>query len=175
MSIKEYSLNNYNRPIDVFVHWRDSGVLWLNASYQRGDVWGPIRQRNLIRSLIQGVPIPSLIINDRLHAEWRDSAVMAVIDGKQRITAVLRFLDSELAVPADWFGDGGDSTSDGIEPGMVLFKDLSKRDRRHFVNSPMACIEGRLPTIEDEIELFELVNYGGVPQGESDLPESDDQ
>jgi len=129
----------------------------LNPPYQRGDVWGQIRQRNLIRSILVGIPIPSIIINDRFSANWGNE--IAVIDGKQRITAILRFMDGELEVPAEWFG---------LDCGMTTFPALELRRQRGFKNIPIPVCEGRLESLESEREVFELVNFGGVPQGMTD-------
>lgn len=130
----------------------------LNPSYQRGDVWGPIRRRNLIRSILLGIPIPSIVINDRFGAGWSDRISCAVIDGKQRITTILMFLNSQLDVPGEWFG--------GV--GNVFFNELSERERRGIRMHAMPFTAGKLKSIEEEMEVFELINFGGVPQGQSD-------
>lgn len=150
-----------NRPIDVIKHWRKSGYLLLDAPYQRGVVWGKKRQRNLIRSLCLGVPIPAIIVNDRFNARWKgeDGHAIAVIDGKQRCTAILRFLDNELDVPGEWFG---------LE-GPVLLRDLPEAEQRGFrMTITMPFAEGTLSTIGQEQEVFDLINFGGLQQGESD-------
>ena len=148
-------LQTTNRPVDVIRHWRNEGDLNLDTEYQRGHVWGVIRQRNLIRSILSGVPIPSIIVNIR---DWGGDYTVAVIDGKQRITAVLAFIDSIIEVPGEWFGLSGN----------IRFEDLEAQLQRRFRHQTMGFSEGSLKTIEEEKEVFELVNYGGVPQGESD-------
>jgi hypothetical protein len=149
-----------NRPVEVISYWKSTGGLLLNPPYQRGDVWGKIRQRNLIRSVIIGIPIPAIIINDRARAGWDELIDCAVIDGKQRMTAILDFLESKLEVPACWFGLGD---------GNMLFKDLPIGRQRCFRSIPIPFAEGQLESLEAEQEVFELVNFGGVPQGESDF------
>lgn len=159
--IERLQISQTNRPIDVLQYWSLSGDLLLSPPYQRGDVWGNTRQKNLIRSILLGVPIPSIIINDRFSAGW--GAEIAVIDGKQRITAILAFLKGYLGVPSEWFGVCGD------ENGNVHFPHLPAPTRRRIVMTPIPFCEGRLRNIEEETEVFELVNFGGVPQGLSDL------
>lgn len=160
MPLARMPLTNTNRPCDVIRHWHKEGELLLNPPYQRGDVWGPTRRRSLIRSVLLGVPIPSIIINDRLRADWDNAdAFIAVIDGKQRITTLLRFLSNEFTVPGDWFGEDGD----------VLFSSLPIAKQRRFTNQPLAFSEGVLGSIDEEREVFELVNFGGVPQGATDI------
>lgn len=161
--IERLKLSTTNRPIDVIRHWAAEGALLLSPPYQRGDVWGPVRQRNLIRSVLLGIPIPSIIINDRLGAEtWADDYSIAVIDGKQRITALLAFLDDVLEVPGEWFG----------LTGPVKWSGLSVVQQRFFKNTPLGFTEGRLPSLAAEQEVFDLVNFGGLAQGETDFPTS---
>lgn len=112
---------------------------------------------NLIKSILQGVPIPSIIVNNR---DWEsDNYRIAVIDGKQRITSILNFLGDSLAVPGEWFG---------VDMPFVHFGDLPIEKQRHFRQSTLAFSEGQLRSIEEEQYVFELVNFGGVPQGQKD-------
>lgn len=161
--LQRMNLQQTNRPCDTIIHWHERGTLYLDPPYQRGDVWGPVRQQNLIRSILIGIPIPSIIINDRMGGEWKNDYRLAVIDGKQRLTAILRFLSGELDIPAEWFG----------LKGRVKFTDLPIGRMRRIENSPIAFSEGKLATMEEEQEVFELVNFGGVPQGESDVVEQE--
>jgi hypothetical protein len=155
--LERFRLSQTARPMDVFAHWKREGHLELSPPYQRGDVWGMIRRRNLIRSIMMGIPIPSIIINDRFSANWGNE--IAVIDGKQRITTILMFLEGRLKVPAAWFGIDGDE---------ITYPELPIARQRGLKITPIPLCEGQLRTIEEEREVFELVNFGGVPQGESD-------
>ncbi|WP_417744814.1 DUF262 domain-containing protein [Rosistilla oblonga] len=157
--LRRLSLQQTNRPIETLRFWSESGDLLIDPPYQRGDVWGLKRRRNLIRSILLGIPIPSIIINNRESAEWVNDQSIAVIDGRQRIQSVLGFLNSRFAVPGEWFG----------LDDMVRFAELPIVDQRRMRNKPLAFSEGSLKTLEDEREVFELVNFGGVPQGETDL------
>lgn len=159
--IKDLCLNQMNRPMDVFAFWRDrdGGGLELNPPYQRGDVWGNKRRVNLIRSLLLGVPVPSIIINDRLMADWDGDYRKCIIDGKQRVTTILMWIDGLLEVPREWF-DGND--------GLVRFTDLTQGQQLGFKNIPVACSEARIKTLDGEKEIFDLVNFGGLQQGEID-------
>jgi hypothetical protein len=152
-------LSSTNRPLTAIRHWRDSGLLNLNAPYQRGHVWGDTRRVNLIRSILLGIPIPAIIVNCREGGEWDDESFQYVIvDGKQRCTAVLMFLDSKLSIPGCW-----------VElEGQVLFSDLPIAIQRSIGHCPLAFCEGMLESLEQETEVFNLVNFGGVPQGGKD-------
>lgn len=70
-------------PISQFTGRR----LNLTPSYQRGDVWRTGDRQALIESVLRGIPLPSVIL-------LRTGAVTPhdVVDGKQRLTAILRFV-----------------------------------------------------------------------------------
>jgi hypothetical protein len=157
--MERLKLQTTNRTISVLKYWNDELLLELSPPYQRGDVWGETRQRNLIKSLLIGIPIASLIVNDRWAAQWSEK--FAVIDGKQRITAILKFFNNELRVPAEWF--------DLDLEGDIVYSDLPINKQRFFSFLTIGISEGALPSIEAEREVFELVNFGGVAQGDSDL------
>lgn len=160
--MKHLTLYNTNRPLDVLLHWHNEKYLDLNPPYQRGKVWGLLRKQNLIKSLIQGIPIASLIINDRTrHPSWEymETGFMAMIDGKQRTCAILDFLNSVFGVPGEWFDQ---------DVPFVFFSTLPIARQRGFRNMPIAVSEGSLQSLEQEEEVFNLVNFGGVPQGERD-------
>lgn len=159
IAIPKLGLSQANRPIDFFVHYADT--LDMNPEYQRGDVWGATRQKNLWFSLLGGIPIPSIILNSRLESDFDGPTQYSygVIDGKQRITAILAFVHDRLPLPGDWFSTSGD----------VHYSDLDQSVQRRITNMALATSEGRLPSLDAEREVFELVNYGGVPQGAADI------
>jgi len=67
----------------------------LTPSYQRGDVWRTGDRQKLIESILRGIPLPSIILLRKAGAEPDD-----VVDGKQRLTAILRFVGKHPAAVA---------------------------------------------------------------------------
>ena len=157
--------------------WHEDGDFDMDPPYQRGHVWGEERQRQLIRSILLGIPIPSLIVNQRHLADFhhegysdRRNAAYAVVDGKQRITAIVRYLRGGLMVPAAWFAaedvNGTISTDRGP---MGRFIDLTRPRQLDILATPMSTVMGRLSTLDEDQTVFDLVNFGGIPQGQSDF------
>lgn len=105
-------------------------------------------------------------MNRRFDADFEtEGPGYAIIDGKQRVSTIVGFANDEFAVPAEWFpGERVVESKDG----MVTFSGLSPAGRRFFQNGNISCSETRVPTVEAEREIFDLINFGGVPQGESD-------
>lgn len=66
------------------------GNLNLNPSYQRGDVWTTNDSQQLVESILRGIPLPTIILlkDDKEKTYER----YEVVDGKQRLTAILRFM-----------------------------------------------------------------------------------
>lgn len=169
MAIKRVSMNTSNMTVGWLTTYRDE--LITDQPYQRGLVWGTERKVNLIFSLLSGVPIPSMIINDRWEARFDNGSDhgFSVIDGKQRINTLLGFIDSDFAVPADWFEDQYIADPDLIGK-EVLYRDLTKSFQTHFRNGlTIGIAMGQFPTEADEENIFNLVNFGGVAQGDTDL------
>jgi hypothetical protein len=79
--------------IKDFAYKASTGKLELNPSYQRGDVWPTKDAQLLIESIVKGIPLPSIII---LKPQKID-APFEVVDGKQRLTAILRFIGTHPA------------------------------------------------------------------------------
>lgn len=77
-------------PIQNFADRARRGNLNLSPSYQRGDVWPTKDAQLLIESILRGIPLPSVII----LKPQDDDKPFEVVDGKQRLTAILRFIGS---------------------------------------------------------------------------------
>jgi hypothetical protein len=75
-------------PIQDFVQYARDGELNLSPSYQRADVWPTSSAQRLIESILRGIPLPSVII---LEKKTDRATEYEVVDGKQRLTSVLRF------------------------------------------------------------------------------------
>lgn len=75
--------------ITEFVAQAKGGKLNLTPSYQRGDVWGTGSRQLLIESVLRGIPLPSVIL---LKPADGQNQLFEVVDGKQRLTSLLRFV-----------------------------------------------------------------------------------
>lgn len=169
--LRTYQVNNTNMTVDFFALREDNGVskFDMDQPYQRGLVWGQRRKVNLIKSMLMGVPIPAIVLNDRFHAGFKHPGydqnrnwAYAIVDGKQRISAILGFMNNEFMAPAQWWD------KDSKNKGLLWWAELSKPNQRFFRNTPLPVANGQFTTLAQEEELFNLINFGGLAKGEVD-------
>lgn len=166
--IRKYHVDNTNRSLDFFLDRDPEEPRFdMDQPYQRGVVWGLKRKQNLIKSLLMGIPIPAIVINDRFGAKFshpgydRDRNWMyAIVDGKQRVSTIQSFVNNEFSIPAEWIEDNA--------VGDIYYKDLTVPMQRNFRNHAIPVAKGQFTTLAQEQELFDLINFGRLAQGEVD-------
>jgi len=73
--------------IQDFAGHAERGLLDLNPTYQRDFIWTNVDSQMLVESILRGIPLPSIILA-RVSTKQR----FQIVDGKQRLTAILRFM-----------------------------------------------------------------------------------
>ncbi|MFD2648246.1 DUF262 domain-containing protein [Devosia albogilva] len=125
------------------------GRLDIQPDFQRGQVWPEPKKVRLIDSILREwyVPAIHIVVNDDLDSE-------EVLDGQQRLQAVLSFMADEFAI------DGRiEPTDDRISAlhGMK-YSQLPDRVRARFNRFPISIIRLRDYTSEEPGELFFRLN-----------------
>ena len=145
----------------------------ISPEYQRGSVWTEDQRIALVRSWLMGIPIPSIVINDRIFGAWPNDKqgpvggyAYSAIDGKQRIETAIAWFGGEFAVPASWFAPGDVEVTEETEDGpYVRYTGLAIAERRHQGNSFMLpTVEAKVATLQEEAEIYVLLNGAGTPQ-----------
>lgn len=99
MSDTEHFLHTTHRTVSWFNKAHQSGDLELSAPYQRNPVWTPVQQAYLIDTILLGLPIPELYMQDIGDESGKERHI--VVDGQQRIRAVLDFVTGAIALDGD--------------------------------------------------------------------------
>lgn len=74
----------------------------LDPPYQRKSVWTLREKRRFLDTVLRNYPSPAIFLHRSLDDEGNPT--YHVVDGKQRLTTILDFVDNKLRLPAD-FGD----------------------------------------------------------------------
>ncbi|MBD5101937.1 MAG: DUF262 domain-containing protein [Subdoligranulum sp.] len=67
----------------------------LDSSFQRNDVWKINQKRELIESILMGLPLPIFYFNEDRQGR------LVVIDGRQRLTTFFEFMDEKKGFSLD--------------------------------------------------------------------------
>jgi hypothetical protein len=86
-------------PLD-FLDWQESGTLVLTPKFQRRSVWQTPARSYLIDTLIRGMPVPPIFLRV-MQSEDKKRTVREVIDGQQRVAAVLDYLKGKYALSSN--------------------------------------------------------------------------
>jgi hypothetical protein len=81
--------------VDAFSSADTRGTLRISPEFQRRAVWTPKSEMLLIDSVARGVPIGALTLYADTSAGY---TVYEVIDGKQRLTALMKYLGGSLTI-----------------------------------------------------------------------------
>lgn len=149
-------------PINQFRQYAVDGDMELSPSYQRADVWPTTDAQVLIESVLRGIPLPSIIL---LRRNTQDGDRYEIVDGKQRLTSILRFLGAHpkaintvRAKAAAWGLDPDDLVSI-FQQNYPEFKKLWRRNEltsltarvekeHHF---PFPLRSGEVPALAGEL------------------------
>jgi Protein of unknown function DUF262 len=149
-------LNTTQRTVVWFKKSFESGDLIIKAPFQRNPVWSDRQKSSLIDTILLEYPIPELYMQELTDASGDQKHV--VVDGQQRIRAVLSFLEREFDLDDEsprWPGLG--------------FDDLSSDDRKRLFEYNF--IVRLLPEMPDEElrAIFQRINRNTVTLNPQEL------
>lgn len=142
--------------------------LTIKPPYQRRPVWAMKQKCYLIESILLGFPIPEIYVQSTTTAEGSTS--FAIVDGQQRIRAILQFIGVESDPQEEEFNkfvlDKLPNTSPWKDKS---FADLTTTEKSSFYGYQLAV---RLLQTESEVELrdmFERLNKYLTPAKPQEL------
>jgi uncharacterized protein with ParB-like and HNH nuclease domain len=134
----------------------------FEPGYQRDSVWSEEKQSFLIDSILKNIPIPPIFLHQIIDDETGKTSY-AVIDGKQRLTSIISFINGEINSSSD----GEDSPLFNERLAGLEFADLGSPDlldiRRDFwrYSIPIEYIDTSDKNTIDAI--FDRLNRNGEP------------
>lgn len=127
----------------------------IAPSWQRGDVWNPSKKRNLIKSLLVGIPLPSLIVFNEKNS------MSSILDGKQRMTAISQYMDDVFSLT----NYKEDKQLDGFklkECQNKLFSELPDSAKRKIRQTLIPVTNLKNLDKDQVYVIFELYNTSGT-------------
>ena len=152
--------------ISVQAMYRDfrAGNLLVNRGYQRKLVWSVAEKQRLVDSILQGFPIPLILLAERPALYGRGK--YEIIDGIQRLNAVFTYIENAYEYEGKYF-DVGEFTraKQAAEHGLFSPKaeepQLSQQECANLLDYHFAVTV--YPTTEESsiTEVFGRINSGG--------------
>lgn len=133
-----------------------------NPGYQRDSVWSDEKQAFLIDSILKNIPIPPIFLHQIIDNDT-GKTTYDVIDGKQRLTSIIRFIEGEISAASE----DEDSPLFDINISGLSFDDLKKSEneniRKQFwrYSIPIEYVDTSNKNIIDAI--FDRLNRNGEP------------
>lgn len=135
MFTKTFAKATISWNVNQIVKGYENGSIVFDNAIQRNEVWNINQMSLLIDSVIRGLPIPqiySIKTNDKVKTKKGEVSVYSCIDGKQRCTALIKFLHNEFALqglaPFDFGGEE-------IDLNGKTFDDLAEYDLQDDIKS----------------------------------------
>lgn len=119
----------------------------LDPDFQRGFVWDKDKQSRLIESILLRIPLPVFYVAED------DEGRLIVVDGRQRLTTLLHFLDNRLALQLKDRPELDGKRFDGL--------DVRLQNRVEDCQLLFYIIDRTVPE-RARLDIFERVNGGEV-------------
>lgn len=151
---------SYSHPISDIRDWDNNHRLELKPDFQRNEVWSRAAQIMLIDTIIKGIPIPKIYIKSIMN---NGNTYRVVIDGQQRLTAILKFVKNKLRLSKPYSGD-----YEGC-----LFSDLPDEVQNEILRYKIDINEIFNPSEEEIRDLYSRVNKYTVQLNKQELRRAD--
>ena len=132
--------------ISDFVTWDRQKTLTLNPMFQRRSVWSPAARSYLIDTILRQMPIPKIYLRTTIDAR-RQTAMREVVDGQQRMRAILDFVNNRFAL----------TTRAGEYRGL-RFETLDEEQQLDFLGYPLGVDQLMNASDSDVLEVFARLN-----------------
>jgi hypothetical protein len=138
---------------------RADGTLLISPKFQRRPVWLEPERSELMATILMKLPFPEVYIQTVLDTQTGQEQLV-VVDGQQRITSILMFIDNQISLPVndDWQGQ--------------YLRDLDEDQLQAFWNYKLV-VRGLSNTNDAEIrDLFVRLNTNNVSLNDQELRNS---
>lgn len=141
-----------------FAGWQAASTLEITPKFQRRGVWNTAAQSFFIDTLMLGMPVPPLYLRV-VQGPKKDKVVREVVDGQQRITAVLKYMADEFSL-----SKGIDSPAKGKK-----FSQLSQEQQDQITQYALICEVFHGISDAEVLSIFQRLNTYSVKLNDQEL------
>lgn len=103
--------------IGKLIRWFEEGELVLQPKFQRRLVWKPEARSYLIDTVLRELPMPKIFLR-RVLPKGTQNALYEVVDGQQRLDAIICFRQDKLKTNRKFSADIGEGFFDDLPDDM---------------------------------------------------------
>ena len=145
---------NYKK-ISEIIGMRKRGELVVDYSYQRRAVWGEKDWIRLVETILLNLVVPSVYFWNSETDPETGKAILHIVDGQQRITAIQNFVNGEFKLKGNYLLEEESKQRFGNK----YFSDLSPDEKKDFWDYKLSVIEiARDVKIDDVKNMFKRLN-----------------
>jgi len=144
------------QTVSWFNDKKSDGTLEISPKFQRRAVWLEKERAMLLDTILCALPFPEIYVHVETNPE-SGKQNWAVVDGQQRITSILKFVDNEFHLPKNdnWNGE--------------YFRDLSPEIKGRFWDYKIVVRTLRQASDEEIRSLFTKLNTNNIALNDQEL------
>lgn len=147
--MKAFDTRTYS--INDFREWNAREQLELAPRFQRRQVWKANAKSFLVDTIIRSRPMPKVFLRQKTEPSTK-TTIREVVDGQQRIRAILEFLDNGFRL----------SKIHNSDYGGLYFGELPDDVQRSYLDYELAVDLLLDATDQDVLDIFSRINSYGV-------------
>lgn len=136
--------------VSDFIEWQSKKQLVLAPEFQRGSVWTPSAKVFLIDTILNDLPMPQVYFRTKLDAQ-NQTTVREVVDGQQRLRAVLEFAAGNLKL-----------TSKSPQFRGKTYQSLAPEEQEKFLSYRIPVVQLINASDAEVLEVFARLNSYSV-------------
>lgn len=149
-----------SHPISDIRDWNNTKRLEVRPDFQRQEVWSKAAMVMLMDTILQNIPMPKIFLEAVIRG---DDTYRIVIDGQQRIRAILSFLRNEFKLSSPYKGGCLD----------LYYDDLPAAVKDDFLSYKIDINEIRNASNEIVREIYSRVNKYNIALNKQELRRAD--
>jgi hypothetical protein len=157
--------------VETIISQIGKGNIDLNPKFQRRNAWDDSRRSRLVESLIIGMPVPEIVLAENPT----EKGAFIVIDGKQRLTTIIGFINENKQGNNYWDKPKLKGLKTRKDLNGLVFSELSKNPKysaelTRFYNHDIRCtIITGFKTQDVLYDIFYRLNTNSVPLSTQEL------